>query len=54
MAALVRPIARGGADYTKGNRFLHTAALDQMPRRRRIGNIGLSLVTNSRQVLARL
>lgn len=42
--ALVAPILRGVADYTKGNRFLHLRKLREMPRVRRFGNIGLSLL----------
>jgi glycosyltransferase involved in cell wall biosynthesis len=43
--SLVRPIADGRADYTKGNRFLHTAELRAMPGTRRAGNAGLSFMT---------
>lgn len=39
---LLQPIIDGEADYVKGNRFLHTADLSQMPWIRRIGNNGLS------------
>lgn len=42
--ALVRPIHNGQADYVKGNRFLHFGELNRMPVRRRLGNIGLSLL----------
>lgn len=42
---LVRPIIEGHADYTKGNRFLHSYALGQMPLARRIGNFGLTFLT---------
>ena len=42
---LIRPILRGEADYTKGNRFLHTRQLQRMPLVRRIGNFGLSFLT---------
>jgi glycosyltransferase involved in cell wall biosynthesis len=42
---LIAPILRGEADYTKGNRFLHSRELQQMPITRRIGNIGLSFLT---------
>jgi dolichol-phosphate mannosyltransferase len=44
LPALLEPIVRGQADYTKGNRFLHSDRLMQMPLRRRIGNIGLSFL----------
>ncbi len=42
---LVCPILVGEADYTKGNRFLHTGALGVMPFRRRVGNAALSFLT---------
>jgi dolichol-phosphate mannosyltransferase len=42
---LVLPVARGEADYVKGNRFLHLSNLEQMPVARRLGNIILSLLT---------
>lgn len=42
---LIAPIIAGEADYTKGNRFLHTRELRAMPLIRRIGNIGLSFLT---------
>lgn len=42
---LVAPILTGEADYTKGNRFLHTRELRAMPVARRIGNLGLSFMT---------
>jgi dolichol-phosphate mannosyltransferase len=45
MPALIEPLQRGEADYVKGNRFLHTRELLQMPLRRRIGNLGLSFLT---------
>lgn len=45
LPALVRPIAQHAADYTKGNRFLHTPELASMPRSRRVGNAGLSFWT---------
>ncbi len=45
LPALVRPIARGLADYTKGNRFLHSAELREMPGGRRFANAGLSFFT---------
>jgi dolichol-phosphate mannosyltransferase len=44
---LVEPVVHGEADYTKGNRFLHTAALSLMPRARRVGNVGLSFLTKA-------
>ena len=45
LPALVRPILAGAADYTKGNRFLHSAELRTMPTGRRVGNAGLSFFT---------
>jgi dolichol-phosphate mannosyltransferase len=42
---LLMPIIKGEADYTKGNRFIHTYALGQMPIVRRIGNFGLTFLT---------
>jgi glycosyltransferase involved in cell wall biosynthesis len=45
LPALVDPIVRGQADYTKGNRFVHARQLRSMPLLRRIGNLGLSLLT---------
>lgn len=42
---LIAPIAAGEADYTKGNRFLHTGELKAMPITRLIGNIALSFQT---------
>lgn len=42
---LVAPIARGDADYTKGNRFFDAESVKSMPSIRLIGNIALSFVT---------
>ena len=42
---LIMPIIVGEADYTKGNRFLHSRQLKVMPIGRQIGNIGLSFLT---------
>jgi glycosyltransferase involved in cell wall biosynthesis len=42
---LIAPILAGEADYTKGNRFLHSHQLKTMPVVRQIGNIGLSFLT---------
>jgi dolichol-phosphate mannosyltransferase len=44
---LLAPILTGQADYTKGNRFLHIAELQNMPFFRRIGNAGLSFLTKA-------
>ncbi|MFM7400639.1 MAG: glycosyltransferase family 2 protein, partial [Bacteroidota bacterium] len=41
---LIRPILRGKADFTKGNRFRDFRALRAMPLGRRIGNLGLSFI----------
>jgi dolichol-phosphate mannosyltransferase len=40
----IRPILLARADYTKGNRFVDTAAIAQMPRTRLIGNLVLSFM----------
>lgn len=45
IARLIYPIAAGRADYTKGNRFIHTEALSLMPLSRRLGNAALSFLT---------
>jgi hypothetical protein len=45
LPALIGPIVRGEADYTKGNRYLHARQLRSMPLLRRIGNLGLSFLT---------
>jgi dolichol-phosphate mannosyltransferase len=45
LAALIAPIVHGEADYTKGNRYLHSRQLRSMPLARRIGNLGLSFLT---------
>ena len=42
---LVRPIAAGDADYTKGNRFYNLERIREMPRLRIVGNALLSLMT---------
>jgi glycosyltransferase involved in cell wall biosynthesis len=44
LPALLEPICRGVVDYTKGNRFLHGRALQQMPPMRRLGNIAVSFM----------
>jgi dolichol-phosphate mannosyltransferase len=44
---LVHPIASGMADFTKGNRLYDFKALRQMPRARRFGNLGLTLLTKA-------
>jgi dolichol-phosphate mannosyltransferase len=45
LPALIAPIMRGEADYTKGNRYLHARQLRTMPLLRRVGNLGLSFLT---------
>ena len=45
MLPLISPIVKGDADYTKGNRFLHSRQLQTMPKIRFFGNIGLSFLT---------
>lgn len=42
---LIKPIMDRQADYTKGNRFLHSRELVEMPVKRRFGNVGLSFLT---------
>lgn len=42
---LLNPLIEGIADYAKGNRFYHINALKSMPVNRRIGNLGLTLLT---------
>ena len=44
---LIEPIIRGGADYVKGNRFVHTRELARMPAPRRVGNTGLSFLVKA-------
>jgi hypothetical protein len=39
---LVDPICEGVCDYAKGNRFLHTSELRQMPLPRIAGNVALT------------
>lgn len=41
------PIARGDADYTKGNRFFDLREIGQMPLLRRLGNLGLSFMAKA-------
>jgi glycosyltransferase involved in cell wall biosynthesis len=44
LPAMLEPIVLREADFTKGNRFLHTRELTRMPLVRRIGNVGLSFM----------
>jgi dolichol-phosphate mannosyltransferase len=43
--ALVHPVAVAMCDFAKGNRFFHLKELRSMPLVRRIGNLGLTLLT---------
>jgi glycosyltransferase involved in cell wall biosynthesis len=45
LPAVLDPIARGDADYVKGNRFLHPAIWTTMPATRIVGNVVLSAAT---------
>jgi len=45
LPALIDPIVRRHADYTKGNRYVHARQLRSMPLVRRVGNLGLSFLT---------
>jgi len=45
LESLLDPIIEQGYDYAKGNRFLASKALKQMPRRRLLGNIVLTFMT---------
>jgi hypothetical protein len=45
LEALLMPVVRGEADYTKGDRLSHPDALAHMPMARWIGNHGLSAAT---------
>lgn len=44
---LIAPLVGGKADFSKGNRFFDLRALRAMPRTRRIGNFGLTLLTKA-------
>lgn len=44
LPALIAPLLRGEADYTKGNRWTHCARLANMPWARRLGSLGLSFL----------
>ena len=45
LPALLRPLLKDKADYTKGNRWSDSTSLRQMPALRRLGNLGLSFLT---------
>ena len=42
---LITPILTNQSDYTKGNRFFEIEAVQQMPKLRILGNLGLTFVT---------
>jgi glycosyltransferase involved in cell wall biosynthesis len=46
LPALIRPVARGEADYVKGNRFAHVDVARVMPRARRLGGEVFSRLTS--------
>jgi glycosyltransferase involved in cell wall biosynthesis len=45
LSKLLDPLIEEGYGYSKGNRFLASDSLQQMPSRRLIGNIGLTFMT---------
>lgn len=45
LPALLDPLVAGECDYTKGNRFLSSRELEQMPTHRLIGNFVLTFLT---------
>jgi glycosyltransferase involved in cell wall biosynthesis len=45
LPSVIAPIARGDADYVKGNRFLHPEVWRAMPPARIVGNLVLSAAT---------
>lgn len=45
LPALLDPIAKGQADYTKGNRYLDDAPWEKIPKIRFMGNAALSMLT---------
>jgi len=45
LPALLDPLVASTCDYTKGNRFLSSHALEQMPTHRLIGNFALTFLT---------
>jgi len=47
LGRLIAPLISGKADFAKGNRFFDLRALRAMPRNRRIGNFGLTLLTKA-------
>lgn len=47
LEALALPVARGEADYAKGNRLVHPECARVMPRSRWVGNVVLSAMTRA-------
>jgi dolichol-phosphate mannosyltransferase len=47
MPDLLKPLIKGKADYTKGNRFRDFRSLQKMPLIRRIGNLGLGFLSKA-------
>ncbi len=47
LGRLIAPLAKGKADFAKGNRFYDLRALQSMPPTRRFGNFGLTLLTKA-------
>lgn len=45
LPSLLAPLVHDGYDYTKGNRFLHSSELRQMPLPRLLGNFALTFLT---------
>jgi dolichol-phosphate mannosyltransferase len=45
ITALISPILENESDYTKGNRFFEIEAVQQMPKIRILGNLGLTFMT---------
>ena len=45
LPALLNPITREGCQYSKGNRFLHSSELRQMPVPRLLGNFAMTFLT---------
>ena len=45
LSSLLDPIASNKADYSKGNRFFNVEDISKMPKRRILGNLGLSFMS---------
>lgn len=45
LKTVIDPLISDGYGYAKGNRFLHTAALQTMPKVRLLGNFGMTFLT---------